>query len=295
MAMTHDSSGHERRIVVGVDGSGASRAALSWGHRQAARTGVVLQPTIAYYSFPMPIQEVDFRGMAQNLAAEEIREVIKDPGDVSLVPAVIRGYPARVLIEASRGADLLVVGNRGGGGIAGALLGSVSLYCVQHARCPVAILREETDMAGGEPRIVVGVDGSPSSKAALSWAIQQAAVTGMAVEAFIAWRIPTYYGYSLAPDEVDLSDIAGLAARTIGDAVDQLGGAAAQVKITTAVVRGDPAQVLLDAAAGADLLVVGNRGHGVLAEALLGSVSQHCAHHASCPVVIVRDPARYPS
>ncbi len=290
--MTHDSSGHERWIVVGVDGSAASRAALSWGHRQAVRTGAVLQPAIAYYSFPMPIEEVDFKGLAQKLAAEEIREVIQDQTDVILPPTAVRGNPARVLIEASRRADLLVVGNRGGGGLAGALLGSVSLYCVQHARCPVAVLREETDMAGGEPRIVVGVDGSPSSRAALSWAIRQAAATGMTVEAFIAWRIPTYYGYSLAPDDIDLSDIAGLAARTIGDAVSQLGNAAAQVKITTAVVRGDPAQVLLDAAAGADLLVVGNRGHSVLAEALLGSVSQHCAHHASCPVVIVRNPAK---
>jgi nucleotide-binding universal stress UspA family protein len=103
-------------------------------------------------------------------------------------------------------------------------------------------------------RIVVGVDGSASSRAALRWAVRQARITGGSVDAVIAWELPrTPQNYGWAQ-----------------------------------VVHGHPAQVLLDAADGADLLVVGHRGHDSFAGALLGSVGQDCVHHARGPVLIVR-------
>lgn len=143
-----------------------------------------------------------------------------------------------------------------------------------------------TSQAGnGEHRIVVGVDGSPPSKAALTWAVSQARLTGATVEAVIAWEFPTMVGYPMLVSDVDWED---LATRIIGDAVAEVTDGGGQVKIMNKVVEGNAAQVLVDESAGADLLVVGNRGHGGFVEALLGSTGQHCVQHATCPVMVIR-------
>jgi nucleotide-binding universal stress UspA family protein len=135
-------------------------------------------------------------------------------------------------------------------------------------------------------RIVVGVDGSPSSVHALEWAIHQAELTGDVIDAVHAWHFPNDYGMPVA----DLPDFAGLGAEILDKAIAEARNATglATAEIRPHVVEGNPAQTLLDLAKGADLLVVGSRGHGGFAGALLGSVSQHVVHHAPCPVVVVR-------
>jgi len=145
--------------------------------------------------------------------------------------------------------------------------------------------RAEND---GQRRIVVGVDGSAPSKAALSWAVEQGRLTGAVVEAVIAWQFPNTYGYPVPVLGVDWEQ---QAQQTVSQAVADVADHTAPVKLTYMVVEGNAAQVLLDESAGADLLVVGNRGHGGFAEALLGSTGQHCVHHATCPVVVIRDSA----
>ena len=138
---------------------------------------------------------------------------------------------------------------------------------------------------------MVGVDGSPSSKAALRWAVRQAELTGASVEAVIAWHLPVVVGGTFAPLGIlDGTDFGDIAAKSLTEAISQTVDAASPVKISSTVTEGNAAQVLLEAAEGADLLVVGSRGHGGFTGALLGSVSQHCAHHAPCPLVIVREP-----
>jgi nucleotide-binding universal stress UspA family protein len=143
-------------------------------------------------------------------------------------------------------------------------------------------------------RIVVGVDGSPSSKAALLWALRQAELTGTSVDAVLAWHYPIVgagipHAPAAAMAGVDFAEIARIVlTRAITEVIDP----ASAVKISSTVAEGNAAQVLLEAADGADLLVVGSRGHGGFTGALLGSVSQHCAHHAPCPLVIVRGPGR---
>jgi nucleotide-binding universal stress UspA family protein len=141
---------------------------------------------------------------------------------------------------------------------------------------------------GVSPRIVAGVDGSPSSIHALRWAVRQAELTGAAVDAVIAWQYPiTTGGFGWAPSSLDDStDYAELAAKALNAAVAEV-EIPAGVKVRQVVQAGNPAQVLLTAAKGAELLVVGNRGHGGFTEALLGSVSQRCVHHAQCPVAVV--------
>jgi nucleotide-binding universal stress UspA family protein len=146
---------------------------------------------------------------------------------------------------------------------------------------------------GTQSRIVVGVDGSEPSREALRWAVRQAGLTGATVEAVIAWHSPYIpAGYAWAPLALmDHSAFVKTAQMVVTDAVSSVVDPAGTVPVTTKVVEANPAQALLDAASGAELLVVGSRGYGGFTEALLGSVSQHCVHHASCPVVIIRDKA----
>ncbi len=142
------------------------------------------------------------------------------------------------------------------------------------------------------PRIVVGVDGSAPSLQALRWAIRQTELTGATLDAVIAWQYPVVVGGlgwvpATGMDGVDYSE---LAAKALSEAVAEV-SPPASVHIRQLVVDGNAAQVLLDAARGADLLVVGNRGHGGFTDALIGSVSSRCVRHAHCPVVVVHTPA----
>jgi nucleotide-binding universal stress UspA family protein len=139
-------------------------------------------------------------------------------------------------------------------------------------------------------KIVVGVDGSPASEQALHYALRQAELIGASVEAVSAWTWPPYFGAAggwVLPDDALSPDAVAL--QTVKDTIAKVAGTESAVEISALVVEGTPARVLLDAAADADLLVVGSRGHGEFAGALLGSVSLAVASHAKCPVVIIHD------
>ena len=142
--------------------------------------------------------------------------------------------------------------------------------------------------------IVVGVDGSPSSREALRWAMGQARLTGRPVDAVISWTIPVGFGVAGAGVLVSL-DWEGPATSTLQDMVAEVVEAPDVDRVTQRVVEGHPAQVLLEAAAEAALLVVGSRGRGGFSGMLLGSVSQHVVARATCPVVVVRAPADPPA
>lgn len=137
-------------------------------------------------------------------------------------------------------------------------------------------------------RIVVGVDGSPTSRHALRWAVGQAELTGATVDVVHALEIRVTDGWAPMFDLVE--HLSKAADQMLADAVAEATGAHPAVAVEARVIEGHPATVLLTAAEGATLLVVGCRGHGGFVGALLGSVSQYCAHHATCPVVIVRGP-----
>jgi nucleotide-binding universal stress UspA family protein len=137
------------------------------------------------------------------------------------------------------------------------------------------------DAAG---RIVVGIDGSLPSEAALRWAVRQARLTGAHVDAVITWEWPLAYG--VAPETFD-EDFAGTAAEVLGTSVQNVVSAEDAGRVSRLVLRGHPAGALLDSSEGAALLVVGSRGHGGFSGMLLGSVSQHVVAHATCPVVVV--------
>jgi nucleotide-binding universal stress UspA family protein len=138
--------------------------------------------------------------------------------------------------------------------------------------------------------IVVGIDGSESARLAAQWAAREARLRNAAVRLVSAWDLPTY-GFSFAA--VGISDnmmkaVQRAAEDNLADATDEVRAIAKEIDVSTEVVAGQAAGVLLEAARDADLLVVGSRGLGGFRELLLGSVSQQCANHAGCPVVIVR-------
>ena len=137
------------------------------------------------------------------------------------------------------------------------------------------------------PTIVVGIDGSASSSAALEWAAQQAELTGSHVTVVIAWQWPMVYGspFALPADYDPVAD----AQRVLDDAVATATEAHPKVEFRAVVEEGTPAAVLVAASQGADLLVVGSRGHGEFAGMLLGSVSEHCVTNAHCPVLVLRE------
>ncbi|HLU30042.1 MAG TPA: universal stress protein [Glycomyces sp.] len=144
------------------------------------------------------------------------------------------------------------------------------------------------DQARAGGRIVVGVDGSPPSVAALRWALGQAELTGAVVEAINVWEPPTVWGDVVPVYPGD--DPAGTARENLDAIVEEVASEYAAVEVRREVVQGHPAKGLLRHAEGATLLVVGSRGHGGFVGALLGSVSQHCIQHATCPVVVIRAP-----
>ena len=137
-----DAASHQARIVVGVDGSVAAKAALDWAIRQGARTGAVVEVVTAYYWFPMPIEDVDFKALATNMVEDAILDAADPGAPVKIVSKVVQGSPAKVLLKEAAKADLLVVGSRRHGGITEAMLGSVSHHCVHHAPCPVVVVRD---------------------------------------------------------------------------------------------------------------------------------------------------------
>jgi len=141
------------------------------------------------------------------------------------------------------------------------------------------------------PSIVVGIDGSNDSSEALQWAIAEGRLRSVPVRAVHAWS----YSQALVPPLIGYPYTAGPVGNAIDDqwqAEQRLERAVSEVgedhEVERLLVEGSATQVLIDAVGEADLLVLGSRGHGGFTNLLLGSVSQQCAQHAPCPVVIVR-------
>jgi len=138
----------------------------------------------------------------------------------------------------------------------------------------------------GTGRIVVGIDGSPSSIDALAWAAHQADLTGSSLEIVMTWQLPSSYGWAVpVPDDFDPEEDVRKALETVVAAVR---AEHPDVSIDSRVVSGHPAPILVRASKGADLLVVGSRGHGEFVGMLIGSVSEYCATNAHCPVLVHR-------
>jgi nucleotide-binding universal stress UspA family protein len=279
-------------IAVGVDGSPASVAALRFAAEEAAlrNTGV-----LAVYALEVPT--VPWPGLmgivgtaleeANRVFGHAVDEAFGDAGPaVPFERRVEERSPAEALIEAAASADLLVVGSRGRGGFSGLLLGSVSQQVAHHAPCPVAIVRERASWEPGS--VLAGVDGSEGSKVALRWADEEARLRGTQLVALHAWAPGWEVTPGLVPMPLPAETLRSDVERFLEEVVTDVLGAERAPEVERRLVETPAAFGLVRAAGTGDLLVVGSRGHGGFAGLLLGSVGQQVAHHAPCPVVVVR-------
>jgi nucleotide-binding universal stress UspA family protein len=193
-----------------------------------------------------------------------------------------------VLVDASRTAALVVVGNRGHGGFGGLMLGSVGAHVATHARGPVIVARGTVDRAHGP--VVVGADGSDRADHTLGIAFEEAARRGSALIAIRAYQPPVPYGLmavsATPPDHPGM--LKAQEAEALANSVRPWREKYPNVEVETLVAQGSAGRVLVDVSSSAGLVVVGSHGHGAIAGTLLGSVGLQLLHHADCPVLIVR-------
>lgn len=273
-----------KRIVVGVDGSAGAKEALRWAIEETGRHEALLTAVMAW-SYLDQHHADRSEAFDSSYGEEQARDALRARVD-ALAPSrpieqhVVCDLPARALIEAGSGADLLVVGARGMGGFKGLLLGSVSERILEHAPCPVAVVREDDLQPPNRP-VVVGIDGSETSTRALQWSARVAAVRGAPLHVVHAWHIPV-----AAVSIEQVANSVESAARDVLDAA-LVDPALAGLKVEGHLPCLGAVQALLDCADAASLIVVGSRGLGRFGRALLGSTSRQLAHHAPCPFVVV--------
>ena len=284
------------RILVGLDGSPNGDAALAWAVKEAHARKCEIEavwvwqvPALAY-SAPgyLPPEPGVLEAEGSRILAEALVG-IEGADDVKVALRVTEGSPAMVLLHGSEEpvVSLVVVGSRGHGPVSGLLLGSVSHSLTHECRKPLAIVPGGWEPDGG--RIVVGIDGSTGSHAALTWAVDEARVRAAELEAVMVCPSPPPELPNYVPAKVrHAAGIQTAVAEKLADAVSDVDTTG--VEVTQTVLYGHPARTLMQHAAEAALLVVGTRGLGRAHEAVSGSVSHSCTHHATVPVTVVPEP-----
>jgi nucleotide-binding universal stress UspA family protein len=283
-------------IVIGVDGSDSAALALRWAAREGELHGWAVTAVLAWGYLSQYHAEADTPfdpdyDEADALAALQayVERALGADRAAGVLCRPVCDLPAAALLDAAADADLVVVGARGLGGFKGMLLGSVSQHCVHHATRPTAIVHEAT--GASEPpvaeRIVVGIDGSETSRRALRWAVEEARLRQATVDVVHAWHLPYVGGYPYTAGSFDPAPFEGAARQTLDGVVDGADATGLPAPIERILHLGDPATGILDTAKGADLVVLGSRGLGGFSGLLLGSVGHHVAQHGSCPVVLI--------
>ncbi|HEY4420169.1 MAG TPA: universal stress protein [Pseudonocardia sp.] len=293
-----DAQHHGRTVVVGVDGSESALDAVRWGAAEAARRNVPLRLVTAMaWNQDHVVGRVglggDYREIMLGAARRQLAEAsaVAEEGAAGrrVEQQLVVGFPVPVLREESRRAQLLVLGDRGYGGLSGLLVGSVAVAMAAQAECPVVLVRREDD----EPLedrlrpVVVGVDGSEISEAALAFAFHAASARGVPLVAVHAWQDlpvdPAMAQMLFDTDAVEADECEVLSERLAG-----WGEKFPDVRVQRVVTRDRPARALVDESRRAQLVVVGSRGRGAAAGLLLGSVSHAALHRAHCSVAVVR-------
>jgi len=274
------------RIVVAYDGSPDAQTALTWATRTAILTEQPIVAVIATASDDlMPQRSLlwgDHLDEVRNSAERILGEALVADSAVDLRP----GPATAVLLEAAVGAALLVAGSRGHGQVAGALAGSVSQHLARHASCPVVVARPVAHP--GAARIVVGVDGSGGSDAAVEFACRRAELTGEDVVVVHGWRDGAASGTTRREVPGEFMERIVEEERLLAEALAGVRADHPDVHLEPEAIPVVAWRALADASAAATLVVVGSRGRGAFTGMLLGSVSQQVLHHAECPVAVVR-------
>ncbi len=287
-------------VVVGVDGSWSALQAVRWAAREAERRGALLR--LVHVCHLMPVRHPKQIAPPPDYHAallDEGRHWLTEARDtarravpgIAVVTVPHDGIAADVLVTESKTAQLMVLGSRGLGGFVSLLVGSVAVALAAHGHCPVVVMRSTTadDVLAADGPVVVGVDGSELSDAALTFAFEVAAARDVPLVAVHAWQDVRMAGaWTLLPGTVDWDWLQSEEEDRLVERIAPWREKFPNVELRTLVVRGRPAPTLLEHAVGAQLVVVGSRGHGAFSGAGLGSVSQNLLHHAECPVAVAR-------
>jgi nucleotide-binding universal stress UspA family protein len=282
-------------IVVGIDGSDSALAATRWAAAECARHRAPLRlvhgfllPARGYLDILITAREA--RQAMENQAKEWLDQAARtarsvEP-DIDVQTEVVGDAPVAALIRESGSARMVVLGSQGLGGFTGMLVGSTAVSLAAHGRCPVVVVRG-TAVEGGP--VVVGVDGSPASEAAIAFAFEAASTREVPLTAVMTWTdflVDSAYNQSrLAIDwaQVEEDERRLLAQRLAGWQEKY-----PDVRVDRVVLRDRPVRALLRLAENAQLLVVGTHGKGGFSGMLLGSTSQALVYHSPCPLAVVR-------
>lgn len=282
-------------IVVAIDGSDPSIAALTWAYSEAQLRQRPVHVVISMYLDLNNALIVPSGYDGQVAAAREGLDdaVARKPADldVPVTTELLTGQPAARLVDLSDDADLMVVGTRGHGGFVGLLLGSVSQHVSRYARCDVAVVGSVPPTDGSE--VVAGVDRSPRDTLVLQTAFTEAAWRGVPLRVIHAWASisPAGMGFGATPVGPDETQRQQLEQHQLDELLQPWEHDHPDVKVLREVVGGHPTAVLTEASGNAQLLVVGARGGGAFAELMLGSTTTSLLHRGHCPVLIARSAA----
>ena len=293
-----------RGIVVGVDGSAASKVALDWAARDAALRKIpltvvnVLYPPVVSYpsaamSFPetwmppeyMRWQEDEGRTIL-NDALKTVEDSTKQVGPIDVSSELMTGLAVPILAELSKDAEMVVVGSHGRGAMTRTLLGSVSTGLVHHVHRPVAVIHDQDPPMPrpSQAPVLVGIDGSPASESATAIAFNEASWRGVELVALHAWSDTAMFGFHVP----DWSTVQSKADELLAERLAGWQERYPDVNVCRIVVCDRPVHQLVQQSESAQLVVVGSHGRGGFTGMLLGSVSTAVVQTARIPVIVAR-------
>lgn len=283
-------------LVVGVDGSDTSTNAALWAGALASRwkctlvVATAIPPTTARYSPTAALVESQFvserREDAESIIDSAAATVRAAHPQVDVQSAIGPGPAGTFLVEAAEHARMIVIGSTGVGAVRSLLLGSTALHVSNKAPCAVAVWRGPATEPDTKP-VVVGVDGSDLSSAAVTVAFEFAAFVDAPITAVHTWQ----WTSALRATSIGLPEAETVQQQEQALLSERLAGTAdlfPDVSVRRIAEQGSAAQTLLRESADAQLIVVGSHGRGPILGAVLGSTSQNLLHHARCPVIVCR-------
>ncbi|WP_406186403.1 universal stress protein [Streptomyces sp. NBC_01006] len=285
----------KHHVTVGIDGSPESMAAARWGAREAALRRVSLR---LVHAVDWPISPAIPRlghEAADRWADEALTDALEDVRprhpDVEITTRCLSGRPAAALAAEAIDAGLLVLGSRGIGGLVGFLIGSVGMSTVAATETPVALVRASDETADAEPtrygEIVVGVDIHEAADKVLAFAFEEASRRDCALRAVHGWKLPSAYEYVPFFDPDNERDIGRSVTQMLDETLLPWRSKFPSVRVTHNAFMGPAGPQLVQASAGADLVVVGRHLRRSPLGAHLGPVAHAVLHHAAAPVAVI--------
>ncbi len=288
------SENYHAGIVVGVDGSACADAAVRWAAQESSMRNEPLTLISAFdieqtHVYDQQLRERIYQSRERQaqLVLENAQRIAEEVAGHPLPAArrrVVFGHPVSALVDAAQESRVLVVGSRGQRALDRLLLGSVSTAVLHHARCPVAVIHNETTRDNHAP-VLLGLDGSPTSENATAIAFDEASHRKVALIAVHAWHMPNFFEPAF-----DLRATENQERQTLAERLAGWQERYPDVKVDRRVVCDYPGPYLIAESAHAQLVVVGSHGRGGFAGMLLGAVSSAVAQASRVPVIVARRP-----